>query len=99
MQHKALSLLGLARRAGKLSLHEDANLAAIRSGRASLLILADDAGASTAKKYMDKCAYYRVPLVRNVSRRQLGQALGTADRTALAVLDEGFARRLQELLS
>ena len=99
MPDKVLSLLGMARRAGKLALHEEANLSAIRSGRAKLLILAEDAGVSTEKKYLDKSAYYRVPLVRGISRRKLGEALGTADKTAVTLLDEGFAHRVQELLS
>jgi ribosomal protein L7Ae-like RNA K-turn-binding protein len=97
MEAKALSLLGLARRAGKLSWQEEANLAAIRSARAKLLIVADDAGLATAKKYSDKCAYYHVPLIRGVTRIALGEALGTAPRSAVAVLDEGFARKLADL--
>ena len=99
MPHKALSLLGIARRAGKLSLHEGSNLAAIRSGRAKLLLLAKDAGASTAKKYLDKCATYQVPVYREADRMELGVALGTAGRSAVAVLDEGFAKKLLELLT
>lgn len=94
---KALSMLGIARRAGKLSLHEQANLSAIRAGRARLLILAVDAGAATAKKYLDKCNYYQVPLVRGVTRNDLGLALGTPPRSAVAVLDEGFAVKIAEM--
>ncbi|MCW3490844.1 L7Ae/L30e/S12e/Gadd45 family ribosomal protein [Dethiobacter alkaliphilus] len=97
MSEKALSLLGMARRAGKLSMQEEANLSAIRSGRAKLLILAEDAGAATAKKYIDKCTYYRVPYVRVKDRTELGMALGTSPRSAVAVLDDGFANRLKEL--
>jgi ribosomal protein L7Ae-like RNA K-turn-binding protein len=97
MEPKGLSLLGLARRAGKVTWQEAANLAAIRSERAKLLILADDAGHTTAKKYTDKCAYYHVPLVRGVSRIVLGEALGTAPRSAVAVLDDGFAQKIANL--
>ncbi|MBS4022418.1 MAG: ribosomal L7Ae/L30e/S12e/Gadd45 family protein [Dethiobacter sp.] len=98
MSNRALSLLGLARRAGKLSWHEDANLAAIRTGKASVLLLAEDAGSSTAKKYRDKCLFYNVPLILFASKNQLGQAVGTSPRTAIAVNDPGFAEKLQELL-
>lgn len=97
MTHKGMSLLGMARRAGKLSFHEQANLAAIRSGKAKLLILADDAGTATVKKYINKCTSYRVPFVRVTDRTELGIALGTAPRSAVAVLDDGFANRLKEL--
>lgn len=99
MMNKSLALLGLARKAGKLSLHEEANLAAIRTGRARLLILAEDAGISTAKKYLDKCNYYQVPVVRGVSRENLGAALGSSPRTAIAVLDEALAKKMTELFT
>ena len=97
MSHKGFSLLGMARKAGQLSYHEEANLSAIRSGRAKLLLLAVDAGAATEKKYINKCTSYRVPLVRVTDRTALGLALGTAPRSAVAVLDNGFAKRLKEL--
>ena len=99
MMNKSLALLGLARKAGKLSLHEEANLAAIRTGRARLLILAEDTGRSTAKKYLDKCNYYQVPVVRDVSRENLGAALGSSPRTAIAVLDEALAKKMTELFT
>lgn len=98
MLAKAFSLLGMARRAGKVSWHEDANLSAIREGKVRLLILALDAGAATAKRYTDKCAYYNVPLTRPATREELGKALGTSPRTAVAVLDDGFALKISELL-
>jgi ribosomal protein L7Ae-like RNA K-turn-binding protein len=99
MSHNVLSLLGLARRAGKISWQEEANISAIRAGKARLLLLAADAGLSTAKKYRDKCLYYEVPLFIFSTRSELGQAVGTNPRTAIAVHDSGFAKRLEELLS
>ncbi|MBT9141178.1 MAG: putative ribosomal protein YlxQ [Dehalococcoidia bacterium] len=97
--NKSLALLGLAKRAGKLSFHEEDNLRAIRTGRARLLILAEDAGESTAKKYLDKSTYYQVPVARGVSRENLGAALGSPPRTAVVVLDEGFAKKMAELIT
>lgn len=90
--HKTLSLLGLARRAGKLSWSAESNMAAIRQGRACLLVLARDAGRATAKKYEDKCRTFGVPLLRYATAMELGRAVGLSPRPALAVLDEGFAR-------
>lgn len=99
MSLKDLSLLGLARKAGKLHWQEDANLASIRSGKAKLLLLADNAGIRTGKNYSDKCAYYNIPVIRGVTREALGEALGTSPRSAVAVLDEGFAGKLKERLT
>ncbi len=99
MNSSILSLLGIARRAGKLSWHEDANLSSIRTGKARMLVLAEDAGESTAKKYRDKCLFYNVPLIVIATKNELGQALGTSPRAAVAVNDDGFAGRLEQLLN
>ena len=99
MPNKALSLLGLARRAGKLTWFEKANLAAIRSGQAKLLLLAGDAGEAAKKRYRDKSKTYRVPLLVFADKAQLGAALGTSPRAAVTVTDEGFAARLKTLLT
>ena len=99
MPKKALSLLGMARRAGKITYQEDSNLAAIRNGQAQLLILAIDAGTAVAKKYRNKCLTYHVPIIENITKDDLGLALGTAPRAAVTILDEGFAKRFRELLT
>ncbi|MCR3923515.1 MAG: ribosomal L7Ae/L30e/S12e/Gadd45 family protein [Firmicutes bacterium] len=99
MPSKALSLLGMARRAGKIAWIEDANLAAIRSGQAKLLLLAGDAGDAVAKKYRNKSKSYGVPIFVIANKNELGRALGTSPRAAITVLDDGFAKRLHELLT
>lgn len=98
MPHKAFTLLGLAKKAGKLTWQEQANLDAIRLGKAKLLLLAVDSGPATAKKYLDKCVFYRITLIRYATCDELGWAIGSSPRAAVAVLDEGFARRFRELL-
>src|SRR5690554_1618075 len=97
MNNKVLSLLGLARRAGKISWQEEANFHAIRNGSAKLLILAEDAGASVAKKYYNKSSYYGVPLIVTLQKGPLGHALGTSPRAAVVILDDGFAQQLIKL--
>ena len=57
-QRKALNLLGLARKAGKLTTGQDLVLAAIRSGKAKVVLMANDCGQSTQKKFTDKCKSY-----------------------------------------
>lgn len=98
MSNAVLALLGLARRAGRLTWQKEASLAAIRSGRARLVIVAGDAGRSAAKMYQDKCLTYGIPLVRFATRDELGRALGTSPRTAATVLDPGLADKISGLL-
>ena len=97
-QPQWMSLLGLANRARKLISGEELAVKEIRSGKAKLVILADDASKNTEKKISDKCAYYQVPLKRVENRSLLGQAIGKEARVVVAVLDEGFAQKLRTLL-
>ena len=75
------AMLGIAMRAGQLSLGESGVLKAISSGAALFMVL--DAGASdnTKKKFRDTCAFYQVPLYETTPDR-LGSAIGKEGQNA-----------------
>jgi len=99
MKNNYLNILGLAYRAGKCSLGEDAILRDVRSEKAKLVLLANDIGPQTRKKMTDKCKYYEIPLiVVEEDREVLSNSIGKSHRVAIAVLDAGFAKKIQSLL-
>ena len=55
---KELSLLGLAAKAGKVVSGEFATENAVKSGKAFLVLTAEDASNNTRKKFNDMCTYY-----------------------------------------
>ncbi|ANB56152.1 ribosomal L7Ae/L30e/S12e/Gadd45 family protein [Anoxybacillus sp. B7M1] len=91
------SLLGLANRARKIVSGEELVVKEIRSGRAKLVILSEDAAANTRKKIQDKCTSYEVPLCQATDRYELGRAIGKDARVVVAVIDEGFAKKLMTM--
>jgi ribosomal protein L7Ae-like RNA K-turn-binding protein len=93
-----MSLLGLANRARKIISGEELSVKEIRSGRAKLVLLSADASANTMKKVTDKCKSYEVPLKLVEDRHLLGQAIGKEARVVVAVMDDGFAKKLVSLL-
>ncbi|MEH7177175.1 YlxQ family RNA-binding protein [Neobacillus vireti] len=93
-----MSLLGLANRARKIISGEELSVKEIRSGKAKLVLLSADASANTTKKITDKCKSYEVPYKLVEDRHLLGQAIGKEARVVVAVLDDGFARKLMTLL-
>lgn len=78
------AMLGIAMRAGALSLGEGGVSKAISSGAALTVLL--DAGASenTKKKFRDSCTFYKVPLFETEQDR-LGYAIGKPGRMSAAV--------------
>ena len=69
-----------------------------KSGRAKLVIVAEEASENTKKKFRDMCAYYKVPIFFFGDMDTLGHAMGKEFRASLAVLDEGFAKGIKESL-
>ncbi|MFO1445948.1 YlxQ family RNA-binding protein [Bacillus sp. Bva_UNVM-123] len=93
-----MSLLGLANRARKITSGEELTIKEIRNGKAKLILLSADASENTAKKITDKCTSYQVPYKIVENRQILGAAIGKEARVVVAVLDNGFAKKLQSML-
>lgn len=96
-KQQSLQLLGLARRAGRLATGEATVLKKVRQHQAELVFVAADAAEATKKKFTDKCQFYQVKLTDLFSRDELSEAIGT-DRSVIAVMDTGFAKKLNQLL-
>ena len=95
---RALSLLGLARKAGKLELGADPAAEAMQEGRACLLLLARDLSPRSAGNASQKARETRVPALQVPwTMDRIGAALGKRSGI-LAVCDGGFAGKLRALL-
>ena len=90
-QNKVLGTLGLAMRGGNIACGEFLTEGANRSGKAKLVIVAEDASENTKKKFRNSCRYYRVPFALFGSKETLGKAVGKEFRASMAVLNPGFA--------
>lgn len=91
---KALSLLGLAAKAGRLVSGEFATEKAVKSRDAFLVIVAQDASDNTKKMFSNMCTYYEVPILMLEDKKKLGHAIGKEFRASIAVQDSGFAKAI-----
>ncbi len=96
--NKLLSLIGLATKAGMVVSGEFATEKEIKTGRAWLAIIADDASDNTKKKFRNMCEFYEVPFYTYGTKDMLGHAMGKEFRASLAILDGGFAKGIQKHL-
>ena len=97
-QNKALSMLGLAMKAGKLVSGEFAVEKSIKSGKALLVLVAEDASDNTKKKFRNSCEFYEVPFRVTGSREELGRIIGKEFRASVALQDENFAKAILKKL-
>lgn len=96
---KVLNYLSLARKAGLAELGEEPVGAAARMGKATLVVVASDAGDHTwrrAKSFVSgtKQQLVRIPFTKD----EMGFAIGRTSLAIAAVTDAGIARSLVEAL-
>lgn len=96
---KVLSMLGLAARSRNVVSGGFATQAAVKSAKARLVIIAEDASDNTRKKYNNMCDYYKVPCVVYGTKEAVGHSMGREERSVLAVTDEGFANSIRKHLA
>ncbi len=94
MNERILSFLGLARRAGKLSLGFDPSVDAIIHGRSKLLLLCEDLSERSRKKITNIVERTGIKVISlDISMNHMGMAIGKTSGI-ISVDDEGFANKL-----
>ena len=91
-------MIGMAQRAGKVASGEFSTEKAVKTGKAALVIVADDSSDNTKKMFSDMCRYYNVPIYFYSNKETLGHSIGKQFRASLAVLDEGFGNTIKKHL-
>ena len=96
---KPLGILGLANKAGAVASGTNNVLNAVRSGKARLVILANDISDNTAKLLTNKASFRGIRLMRlPVTMDELGHALGKKGLSSAAFTDESFIVALMRQL-
>ena len=95
---KVLSLISLATKAGRCASGEFMTEGQTKSGRASLVVVAEDASDNTKKKFRNMCEFYEVPVYFLADKEELGKFCGKEFRASLAVQDENFAKAMIKVL-
>lgn len=96
---KALQMLSLAMRAGKVTSGEFMTETSVKEGSSFLVVVAGDASDNTKKKFTDMCTYYEVPIRIYSDKDSLGHFIGKEFRASLSVNDEGLATEIMKKIS
>ena len=96
---KILGLIGLAKRAGRITAGSELCEDAIRRGVSKLIIIADDISDNGRKAICDCCKHYRVKHITYGKKTELGTAVGSEIRAVISINDEGFARAIEEKIT
>ena len=103
-EQNILRFIGLAARAGKAVSGAGACEENLRAGKAKLLIVAKDIARNSMDKILDAAGAGESKTGNEIScysfssTEMLGYAIGKSNRAAIVITDEGFARKLEEML-
>ena len=97
MNNKLLSLLGLMRRAGKLSLGFDAAAESAESGNSCLILTTADISPKTLKELNYKINNKTDVIALNCNQDDIQHAVGKAVKI-ISINDKGFAQKAKLLM-
>lgn len=97
-RQKAINLLGLTQRAGKLVSGTEQVLAANKQGRVYLIVIAADTKADTRDKITRAAKKRQLPIIATFSAAEISHALGKK-RKILAICDAGFAKAIEKKIN
>lgn len=92
--NKIFSLLGLAKRAGKVIVGTDAVISKLQANNLHLIFVAKDASLATIDKIEKKAFYYNVRIIKSFTSDELSKAIGSNNNKVLGISDNGFAKAM-----
>ena len=91
-----LFTIGLAKKAGKVTVGTDMVCDEIRKKKIYIVVYASDVSANTEKRILDCCSYYKVSCHKcEATKDELGAAIGKSFAACLGITD----KNLSELIS
>lgn len=94
INNKIYGLLGLARRAGKISFGTESAKETIEKNKAKLVIVAEDCSDRTKKNFELVCKNENVPIRIFGTIESLSKSIGQSNKAVIAIKDENFAKEL-----
>ena len=96
---KALNLIGLMRKANRLSLTEDKCREDIKNRKSQLVLIASDCSERVSVKIRELCEKYDVKCMEtDYTKADLASAAGSGLCSVLSINDSGFSKAFLELV-
>ena len=99
--NRALGMLGLAMKAGKVVIGTEQVIAYLQKGRVKLVLVSSSASDGTKKKIHHKCEFYKTRKMELTTETdELGRLLGkTYAPAVVGVIDENFSDTIVRILN
>lgn len=96
MNNKALTLLGFAARAGKITYGSEGCVIGVQKKKIQLILMASDISDHTAEKIERACDKTGVSCIKCFDRETLSEAVGKYNKVVLGITDASFSEKIKE---
>lgn len=94
MENKIYGLIGLARRAGKVSFGTESSIETIEKKKAKLVIVAEDSSDRTKKNFKELSEKLNIPFRIAGTIEDLSKSIGQVNKAVLVIKEENFAKEI-----
>lgn len=94
INNKIYGLIGLARRASKISFGTESSMDSIRKRKAKLVIIAEDAAERTKKNFKIECEKIKISFRIYGTIEDLSNAIGQNNKAIITINDENFSKEI-----
>lgn len=99
INNKVCGLLGLARRAGKLSFGTEACKKEIKSNKVKLIIIAADAAERTKMNLKNICSEKEIPIFEILNIEEMSKAIGQSNKAVVGIKDINFSKEIIKIIN
>ena len=96
MVDRVLSMISIAAKSRSVVSGEFSTEKAVKTGKAFLVIVSEEASNNTQKMFQNMTNFYQVPLYFYGSKEALGRCIGKQFRASLAITDENLAKAVED---
>ena len=96
--NKVYGLLGLARRAGKISFGTQSSIETIKNKKAYLVIVAEDSSKRTKESFANLANEKQLPIREIGTIEELSKAIGQVNKAIIVIKEKNFAEELIRII-
>lgn len=99
MDKKIYQFIGLCMKAGYVMSGNEQITDKLKKGKGELLLIANNSSLSTKKEYIALAEKFDINYMFFGEKEKMGYALGKSIRSAVLIMDKGFAEALRKKLN
>ena len=98
VNNKALGLIGLSAKAGKVESGADAVEEIIKKRKAKLVIVSEDAAERTKKNFEFLCAKFNILYIVYGNKDDLSKTIGKSNKAVIGIKEQNLAEEIYKVI-